>query len=74
MSDEHAKRIGEALDIAFRYSQIDGDHHKAWVIDQMVRKLTKDHYNDWIKNYKGKYIKDDQYEGPEYDWNEGIAP
>ena len=30
----------KALEIAVRYGQIDGDHHKAWVIDQMVRALT----------------------------------
>ena len=38
---EHAeRRIANALEIAFRWSQIDGDHHKAWAIDQMVRALT----------------------------------
>lgn len=34
------ERIEFALDIAVRYGGIDGDHHKAWVIDQMVRALT----------------------------------
>ncbi len=29
-----------ALDLAMRYGQTDGDYHKAWVIDQMVRILT----------------------------------
>lgn len=33
-------RIDKALDYAVRYGQIDGDHHKAWVIDQIVRALT----------------------------------
>lgn len=33
-------RIGRALEIAVRYGGIDGDHHKTWVIDQMVRALT----------------------------------
>ena len=33
-------RIKRALDYAVRYGGIDGDHHKAWVIDQMVRALT----------------------------------
>lgn len=37
MADE---RIAKALDFAVRYGGIDGDHHKAWVIDQMVRALT----------------------------------
>ena len=33
-------RINEALQIARNYGGIDGAHHKAWVIDQMVRALT----------------------------------
>jgi hypothetical protein len=32
--------IQRALAYAVRYGGIDGDHHKAWVIDQMVRALT----------------------------------
>lgn len=35
----NAEKIAKALSIAFQYGQIDGDHHKAWVIDQMVRAL-----------------------------------
>lgn len=33
-------RIAKAIDFAVRYGGIDGDHHKSWVIDQMVRALT----------------------------------
>ena len=33
-------RIAKALDFANCYGGIDGDHHKMWVIDQMVRALT----------------------------------
>lgn len=33
-------RVAKAIDYAVRYGQIDGAHHKAWVIDQMVRALT----------------------------------
>lgn len=33
-------RISKALMYAVRYGGIEGDHHKAWVIDQMVRALT----------------------------------
>lgn len=32
-------RINRALSYAGRYGGIDGEHHKAWVIDQMVRAL-----------------------------------
>jgi hypothetical protein len=33
------KRIDKALEVAMRYAGDEG-HHKAWVIDQMVRELT----------------------------------
>ncbi|GGK61671.1 hypothetical protein Sme01_03490 [Sphaerisporangium melleum] len=33
-------RIARALKIAVEYGSVDGDHHKAWTIDQMVRALT----------------------------------
>jgi hypothetical protein len=33
-------RIDRAIDVAVKYGGTDGDHHKAWVIDQMVRELT----------------------------------
>jgi hypothetical protein len=32
-------KIEKALEFAMRYGSIDGDHHKTWVIDQMVRAL-----------------------------------
>ncbi len=34
------QRIESALEIAVKYGGIDGEHHKTWVIDQMVRALT----------------------------------
>lgn len=33
-------RIAMALRLAESFGGIDGDHHKTWVIDQMVRALT----------------------------------
>ncbi len=35
-----ADRIKAAIEVAIQYGGIDGDHHKAWVIDQMLRQLT----------------------------------
>lgn len=35
-----SERVSKALDYARQYGGIEGDHHKAWVIDQMVRALT----------------------------------
>jgi hypothetical protein len=61
------QNIEKALDIAFRYSQIDGDHHKAWSIDQMVRALlgTEEKYKAWVAMYENN---------GEYEWDVGITP
>lgn len=52
-----------------RYGGIDGEHHKTWVIDQMVRALTGTDYANWVQESK---VGED---GPNtYTWDEGIAP
>ena len=64
-----AAGIEAALDIARRYGGIDGDHHNAWVIDQMCRALLGDGYAAFMADAK------DGEDGPEtYSWDEGIAP
>lgn len=66
MDDE---RIEKALDLAWCYGQIDGEHHKTWVIDQMVRALLlDDEYNKWVERYETPY--GDDY----WKWDCGIAP
>ena len=63
------ERIQRAIEFAVSYGGIDGDHHKAWVIDQMVRALTGDDYETWVKDA----CNGD--EGPNtYEWDVGIAP
>lgn len=64
-------RISRALTTARQFGGIDGDRHKAWVIDQMVRALCGDEesYNKFVADAKAGE------DGPEtYSWNEGIAP
>lgn len=56
--------IDKAVDIAWRYGQIDGDHHQKWVTDQMVRALLGSDYE--------KFVED--YEEDDYEWDIGIAP
>ena len=53
------ERIDAALNIAQRYGSIEGSHHKAWVIDQMVRALTGLAYVGWVAGRE---------------WDTGIAP
>jgi hypothetical protein len=63
------EKIKAALEIVMRYGGIDGAHHKDWVIDQMVRTLTGDRYEEWVKEAC------DGEDGPDtYEWDVGIAP
>lgn len=63
------ERIESALSLAFRYGSADGAHHKAWLIDQMVRDLLGENYEEWVRKRK------DGVHGPDtYDWDTGIAP
>ena len=67
MSD--ADRIEQAIEIAMNWGGVDGSHHKAWVIDQMVRILAADSYDSVVAD--ARFGED----GPTtYDWDEGIAP
>lgn len=59
-------RVKRALQTAFSYGQISGDHHKAWVIDTMVRALlgnNEEAYRAWVDEYE---------HGGEYSWDEGV--
>jgi hypothetical protein len=64
-------RLVRAVEIAKSFGQIDGAHHKAWVIDQMVRTLLGSGYDDWVEAMRGE---PDEYGDYEYEYDEGIAP
>ncbi len=58
-----------ALEIIERFGGIDGAHHKQWVLDQVVRKITGAGYAEWVKKHC------DGEDGPEtYEWDEGCCP
>lgn len=59
--------IADALSIIIRYGGIDGGHHKQWVLDQIVRKLTGEDYQNWVAEY-------DDGDGDDHLWDVGIAP
>jgi hypothetical protein len=65
-------RITDALEVAVKYGQIDGTHHKQWVINEMMRQL--------VGNYAPAYEKlvavaKAGEDGPDtYDWDEGCPP
>ena len=60
-----------ALTLINNYGGIEGNHHKAWVIDQVVRILcvTDEKYQEWVrKHQQGE-------DGPEtYCWETGAVP
>lgn len=64
-----ADKFDKVLNVIFQYGQIDGAHHKAWVIDQIVRILQGKEYTDWVYNYEH-----DEQTGDTYTWDTGIAP
>lgn len=60
LQNTYKQRIEKAVEIAEDDGQYDGEHHKIWVIDQMVRTLTSDQYEKFMER------------NPE--WDTGIAP
>lgn len=70
MTDKDAQdKIKKALDVAYRFGGTNEAHHKAWVIDQMVRALTGEGYEEWVRAANAGE------DGPDtYEWDKGIAP
>lgn len=61
------KRIGEAIEIAIVYNGVNQKDHKAWLIDQMVRILAAEDYEEVIRKAK------DGDDGPNtYGWDLGV--
>ena len=69
-AETDAERVQLALELLAEHGQTDGDHHKAWVIDQTVRILAGDRYEHFIAEYRSE----DGDGEPIYTWDEGIAP
>lgn len=66
-------KIKEAVEIAGEYGEIDGDHHKMWVIDKMVAVLLgEEAYEQWKIDMRGECI-DGEYEYGEWA-QEACAP
>ena len=78
--------VAGALKVASEFAMYDGDHHKMWVIDQMVRHLTGCPIHTVevpAKNGAPAYSYEALGESEAYrefvgddedDWDEGIAP
>ena len=70
MDTQQRQRIEKALEIARDFGQIEGDHHRLWVIDQMVRALTGNDYDQWVSHVSANSVDPNM----PYDWETGIAP
>lgn len=65
MVNEDPEGARRALAIALRYGGIDGGHHRQWLVDQLIRCITGEHYQEFVEKFNH----------PDYDdWDEGIAP
>lgn len=58
-------KVYKALQTLVYYGQVDGSHHKMWAIDQAVRMLLGERYDEFVKLYENN---------GEYSWDVGIAP
>jgi hypothetical protein len=59
----------KALKAIEKWGNIEGDHHKQWLIDQIVRELTGENYNTWVNEWEN--VNKGQISCK---WDTGIAP
>lgn len=67
-----AEKVRDALNILWENGQVEGAHHKTWVIDQLLRALTDDggpKYDGWAHEWEHPWNED-----VDYRWERGIAP
>ena len=63
-----SEKVKKALSLIFKWSGYDGDHHKKWLLNELVKVLSDD-YEKWVSEWQ------DGECGPEtYLWDIGIAP
>ena len=67
--EKEKEKNNNVLGLIFEYGQTDGEHHKAWVIDQIVRIITENDYDKWVQHYEY-----DEETDEDYFWDVGIAP
>lgn len=72
VEDNAENQLADVAAIILAYGGIDGAHHKAWVLDQIIRRLTNDKYEEFVKFARGDFDK--EYGDYEYEWDTGIAP
>lgn len=71
---ESVYKLTEIEKLIYSYGQIDGDHHKTWVLDQIMRIIKGDKYDGWVDNYEHTDNQGKSCDEREYTWEVGIAP
>lgn len=61
-------RCEKAIEFALQYGSFDGEHHKQWALDQIIRILCGN-LNNYKKRLK-QWNSDEEYDP----WDEGIPP
>ncbi len=65
--EPYKEKIQKSIDIILQHGMIDGEHHKQWLLDQVLRILLED---PWYKERMDEYNSNEDYEN----WDTGIAP
>lgn len=63
------EKVEDAIGMILENGGFDGNHHKQWVLDQTLRILLGDRYDERMREYRGP-----DENGDTYSWDEGIAP
>jgi len=74
MPDKTTGKLKKIENIIYSYGQIGGDHHKAWVLDQVMRIIKGDKYKEWVHEYEHTDNQGKSCDEKEYEWYIGIAP
>lgn len=74
--DSPQQRIDYALTIAEQFGNVDGEQHKQWCIDKMVRALTgtDERYERWLYRRNADIDENGQLVPDVFEWDTGVAP
>lgn len=66
--------LTEVFNLIYSYAGIDGAHHKDWLFDQIMRTITGDNYEEFVKFYERPLSVNGLEEGDYCQWDAGTAP
>jgi hypothetical protein len=60
------------VDLIATNGGIDGGHHKQWLLDQILRTILGDGYDEWVHDYE--FEETDDGGNPGFEWDTGVPP